>query len=142
MYYSHVKCKLLLCLCLLGLSAAAQSTVSPDKVAAEIKNNSAPPIIYVGFPVLYKGAHLPQAVFAGPCSKPEGLDLLTQAVKTISHDAEIIIYCGCCPFTRCPNVRPAFAALKAAGFTNVKILQLDTNLHTDWVEKGYPVEKQ
>ena len=126
-----------------ALSLSAQSPdqlLAPAALASQIKSNSAPHVVYVGFPILYKGAHIPQAVFAGPCSKPEGLALLTQSVRGLSHDAQIVIYCGCCPFVRCPNVHPAFQALKDAGYTNVKILQLDTNLHTDWVEKGYPVE--
>jgi hypothetical protein len=27
------------------------------------------------------------------------------------------------------------------GFTNVKVVMIETNLHTDWIEKGYPSEK-
>lgn len=150
-YYIHVKLKTNLCpllLCLTIVTAVAQQSdpwpsaavLAPAKLAAELKTGAAPHIIYVGFPILFKGAHISKASFAGPCSKQEGLDLLTQSVKTLPHDAEIVIYCGCCPFVRCPNVRPAFRALHEAGFSNVKVLQLDTNLHTDWVEKGYPVE--
>lgn len=119
----------------------AGAVVAPAALAAQLKTASAPHILYVGFPVLFKGAHIPGATFAGPCSKPEGLDLLTQSVKSLAHNAEIVIYCGCCPFVRCPNVRPAYQALKDAGYTNVKVLELETNLHTDWVEKGYPTEK-
>lgn len=119
----------------------AASVLTPVALAAQLKTGPAPHVIYVGFPVLFKGAHIPTATFAGPGSKPEGLELLAQSVKTLPHDAEILIYCGCCPFDRCPNVRPAFQALKDAGFSNVKVLHLPTNLHTDWVEKGYPTEK-
>jgi rhodanese-related sulfurtransferase len=147
----HVKPKLtlrplLLCLALCALSAQQSdpwpptASLAPATLAAELKTASAPHIIYVGFPILFKGAHIAKATFAGPRSKPEGLALLAQSVKALPHDSEIVIYCGCCPFVRCPNVRPAFSALKDAGFTNVKVLQLDTNLHTDWVEKGYPTE--
>ncbi len=89
---------------------------------------------------MYKGAHIPGAEFAGPCSRPEGLTLLAKELKGISHDAEVIIYCGCCPFVRCPNIRPAYQEITKLGYTNIKVLELDTNLHTDWVEKGYPIE--
>jgi thiosulfate/3-mercaptopyruvate sulfurtransferase len=41
---------------------------------------------------------------------------------------------------KCPNIRPAFSALKSAGFQNVRVLELRTNLRTDWTAKGYPVE--
>jgi thiosulfate/3-mercaptopyruvate sulfurtransferase len=144
-----VKYKLTLSILLLCVTAFAQQSdpwsasaiVAPSGLAAQLKSGPAPHILYVGFPVLFKGAHIPTATFAGPCSKQEGLDLLAQSVKAFPRDAEIVIYCGCCPFVRCPNVRPAYRALKDAGYTNVKVLQLDTNLHTDWVEKGYPVDK-
>ncbi len=115
---------------------------TPAQIAAELKTpDSARHILYVGFPILYKGAHIKEAAFAGPCSKQEGLDLLTKELKSVPHDAEVIVYCGCCPFTRCPNIRPAYHALKAMGYTKIKVLELPTNLHTDWVEKGYPVEQ-
>jgi thiosulfate/3-mercaptopyruvate sulfurtransferase len=120
---------------------SASAVVTPAALAAQLRSSDAPPILYVGFPILFKGARIPSATFAGPCSKQEGLDLLTQSVKALPHSAEILIYCGCCPFVRCPNIRPAYKALKDAGYTNVKVLQLDTNLHTDWVEKGYPTDK-
>ena len=135
---------------LLCCSALAQESdpwpltalIAPASLAAALKTAAAPHIFYVGFPILFKGAHIPQATFAGPCSKQVGLDLLAQSDKALPRDAEIVIYCGCCPFVRCPNIRPAFRALKDAGYTNVKVLQLATNLHTDWVEKGYPIQKQ
>jgi thiosulfate/3-mercaptopyruvate sulfurtransferase len=135
---------LVLCLAALARQSEpwpASAVVAPTSLASQLKAKSAPYIFYVGFPVLFKGARIPAATFAGPCSKPEGVDLLTRLVKPLRHDADIVIYCGCCPFIRCPNVRPAFQALKDAGYTNVKVLQLDTNLHTDWVEKGYPTDK-
>ena len=90
--------------------------------------------------MLFKDLHIPQSNLAGPCSSQKGLDLLAVTVKPLPHDTEIIIYCGCCPLVRCPNVRPAFRKLKGLGYTNIKVLQLNTNLHTDWVEKGYPIE--
>ena len=52
----------------------------------------------------------------------------------------MIIYCGCCPFRRCPNVRPAFELLKKMKFTNAKLLNLPTSLNDDWISKGYPME--
>ncbi len=146
-----MKLKLTLPLLLLCLTAAAQEAnqnpwqpselSAPSKIADELKTpDSSRHIFYVGFPILYKGAHVKTAAFTGPCSQKEGLDLLTSAVKNVPHDAEIIIYCGCCPFVRCPNIRPAYQALKGLGYSHIKVLELATNLHTDWVEKGYPVE--
>ena len=98
-------------------------------------------IVQVGFPALYHGAHIPDSVYAGPGSKPEGLALLQKTVADLPKDANIVLYCGCCPWDKCPNVRPAFRALKQSGYTGVKLLVIPTNLHTDWIEKGYPTTK-
>src|SRR6476660_1041526 len=95
--------------------------IQPSTLAATLKApGDKPTILYVGFPVLYRGAHIPGAVLAGPVGKPEGVEALKQAVAKLSKDASIVLYCGCCPFTKCPNVRPAFQMLRELGYTNVK----------------------
>jgi hypothetical protein len=95
----------------------------------------------VAFPVLYRQKHIIHADFAGPGSKPEGLEALKTAVASTAKDSEIVLYCGCCPIVRCPNIRPAYKTLKDAGFTKVRVLNIPENFHTDWVAKGYPVEE-
>lgn len=117
--------------------------VAPEAIAARLEHRGgpAPVILFVGFPVLYRGAHVPGALLAGPDSKPEGMEALRKAVQKLPSSAEIVIYCGCCPFVKCPNVRPAYDALRAMGFKHVKVMELDTNFHSDWVAKGYPVER-
>lgn len=40
----------------------------------------------------------------------------------------------------CPNVRPAFTALRDMGFTHLRVLMLPNNFAADWVDKHYPVE--
>ncbi|HEY3940834.1 MAG TPA: family 43 glycosylhydrolase [Bryobacteraceae bacterium] len=117
--------------------------LQPSELAARLatKEQSKPEILFVGFPVLYRAAHIPGAALAGPCSKAEGLDLLKKTVADQPRDRELVIYCGCCPFVKCPNVRPAFRALHEMGFSRVKVLVIENNFHADWVAKGYPVEK-
>ena len=100
-----------------------------------------PTIIYVGFPSLYGGAHIPGAILAGPTSKPSGIDQLRQVVKDMPRRHSIVIYCGCCPFDKCPNIHPAYSTLQGLGFTNIKVVVIPTNLHTDWVSKGYPTAR-
>jgi hypothetical protein len=100
-----------------------------------------PAVFYVGFPVLYRAAHIPRAVLAGPCSKSEGLESLTKALGQLPRDREIVLYCGCCPFQKCPNIRPAYQAARGLGFSHVRVLAIETNLHTDWIAKGYPVTR-
>lgn len=102
---------------------------------------NAPPIVHVGFETLYHGARIQGAVFAGPGMKPEGLDALRKFAATLPKDKEFVIYCGCCPWRMCPNIRPAYRLLHSLGFTHVKVLQIPVNLHTDWVAKGFPIQK-
>ena len=71
-----------------------------------------------------------------------------QAVKddklgdfSIPKDTKVVVYCGCCPFEHCPNVRPAIDVLKEMKFTNYYLLNLSHNLKTDWIDKGYPTAK-
>lgn len=101
-----------------------------------------PHLICVAFPVLYRQRHIIHAEYAGPGNKPEGIASLKSAVASLPKNSEIVIYCGCCPMVKCPNVRPAYSALKEAGFKNVRVLNLSENFHADWVAKGYPVEAE
>jgi rhodanese-related sulfurtransferase len=98
-------------------------------------------IIYVGFRTLFEGGHIPGASFHGTASKEEGLLELKKWIATLPRSASLVIYCGCCPFDRCPNIRPAYTALHDMGFTHVRVLVLPTSFAADWVEKGYPMQK-
>lgn len=121
----------------------SKALMEPADLAAliEAHNKPLPSILYVGFPNLYRGAHIRGAVLDGPASKPEGLDELRQVTKNMPSDHAIVIYCGCCPFDKCPNIRPAYQYLKDKKFTNVRVLNIPTNLHTDWVSKGYLISR-
>jgi thiosulfate/3-mercaptopyruvate sulfurtransferase len=113
--------------------------VQPEQVAKDIKT---PLLIHVGFPVLYREVHIPGSTFAGPGSKSEGIADLKKAVAGQPREREIVLYCGCCPMEKCPNIRPAFAALHEMGFTHVKVMSIPANLKTDWIDKGYPIDKR
>jgi hypothetical protein len=76
----------------------------------------------------------------GPAGSPKNLDKLKEELAKLPKNKEIVIYCGCCPFQRCPNARPAFELVKQMKFTNAKLLKLPTNLNDDWISKGYPME--
>ena len=90
--------------------------------------------------MLYRAKHIPGAVYAGPGSRPEGLELLKQAVGKLPRDREIILYCGCCPWDNCPNVKPAMELLTQMGFTHAKAMFIETGFPKDWTDKGYPEE--
>ncbi len=98
-----------------------------------------PVLVHVGFEVLYRGAHIPGATFAGPASRPDGLAALQLALKPIARDRTVVLYCGCCPWQHCPNVAPAFRAARKLGFRAVRVLHVADDMQHDWVDKGYPV---
>jgi rhodanese-related sulfurtransferase len=131
----------LLAVALVGALAADLALVQPKEVAEQVAAKGAHPAIFqVGPAMLYRAKHIPGALYAGPASKPEGLELLKQAAAKLPRDREIVLYCGCCPWANCPNVKPAVETLRAMGFAHVKAMFVGTNFATDWTQKGYPVE--
>ena len=119
----------------------AADLLEPAALAKTLQSSNAKPaILAVAFPVLYNNKHLPQAIFAGPGSTAAGIDALKKAAANLGKDSDIVIYCGCCPMEKCPNVRPAYSLLKQMGFTKVGVLHVPTNMATDWFDKGYPSE--
>jgi thiosulfate/3-mercaptopyruvate sulfurtransferase len=100
-----------------------------------------PLILNVGPSLIYMQAHIPGSEFIGPASNSQGMESLRRRAKSLPHNTSIVLYCGCCPWDHCPNVRPAYKALHKAGFTNVKVLYIADNFGADWVQKGYPTVK-
>ena len=100
-----------------------------------------PLMIQVGSHVLYTQAHIPGSEYIGPGSSESGLRSLRNRVESLPRSRFIVLYCGCCPWGRCPNVKPADDTLHAMGFTNVRVLYIADNFGADWVDKGYPVAK-
>ncbi len=121
--------------------AADFPLIQPKDLAAALAAKQArPPIFHVGFNVLYRSKHIAGSAYAGPAAKPEGLAMLKAAVDKLPRDREIVIYCGCCPWDHCPNVKPAMELLRQMGFTKAKALYVPDNLKVDWIDRGYPVE--
>jgi thiosulfate/3-mercaptopyruvate sulfurtransferase len=121
----------------------AAQTVQPAELARELgdKNGKPPTIVYVGFHTLFAGGHIPGATFHGSASTEQGLSDLKKWADTLPRTTNLVIYCGCCPFEKCPNIRPAFTALDKMGFKKLRVLILPANFATDWVDKGYPIQK-
>jgi rhodanese-related sulfurtransferase len=107
----------------------------------QTKGVNKPLILQVGSRMLFAQAHIPGSEYAGPSSQPAGIQQLQNRVNALSRKKLIVLYCGCCPLNRCPNLGPAYAKLGAMGFTNVKVLYLPSNFGADWADKGYPVEQ-
>ena len=123
-------------------SIPAADQVLPAALAASLQDKAAarPLILQVGFQKLYAEAHIPGAEYVGPAREDGGLQALRQRVAKLPHDSALVIYCGCCPWSRCPNIAAAYDQLHALGFTNVKVLYIAEDFGTDWVSHGYPVD--
>ena len=117
--------------------------INPDELVKVLDSSKGekPLMIQVGSHVLYAQAHIPGSEYVGPASAEDGLERLRKRVEPLPRNRFVVIYCGCCPWGHCPNVKPADDALHALGFTNVKVLYIANNFGADWVDKGYPVAK-
>ncbi len=120
----------------------SEHLIQPEELARSLQSPGEKPlIIQAGFHVLYAQAHIPGSEYIGPASTEEGIKKLRQRVEALPRKKFIVLYCGCCPWTHCPNVNPAYRELHAMGFENVKVLYLQNNFGTDWTRKGYPIAK-
>jgi hypothetical protein len=116
--------------------------MDPALLAALIEEGERVPyILYVGPRALYDQGHIKGSIYIGPAAISEGMDRLVEAVKNFAGNADIVVYCGCCPWHTCPNLPPADRKLRAMGFTNVKMLDTPTNLSLDWINKNYPTSR-
>lgn len=157
MHYKAIK-SFLIVGCVLGLIFVAGSSsaeqkpassipttalIQPADLASTLGNASAqkPLLLHVGFRKLFTQAHIPGSEYVGPTSDVAGLQLLKGRVAKLTKSTPIVIYCGCCPWSHCPNIAAAYDALHEQGFTNVKALYISQDFGTDWVSRGYPVAK-
>ena len=117
------------------------SLIRPGELAAVLAGPAGqrPALLHVGFRVLYKAGHIAGSRYFGPASRPDGLKALQDALQQLPPNQPVVLYCGCCPWIDCPNMRPAYAAAEAAGRT-VKILYIEKNLQKDWIDEGWPTE--
>ncbi len=110
--------------------------IEPSALAAILNDSSAKqPILYsIGF-----GGGIKNSIIEGPVKDSINLLKWKNELQKLPRNTDIVIYCGCCPFEHCPNIRPAFKLLNDMGFTNQKLLNLSHNLKADWIDKGYPI---
>lgn len=112
-----------------------------SKMLASGNAKQSPIVLQVGSRVFYTEAHIRGSIYAGAGSQASGLAMLEKTVAKYPKNKFIVIYCGCCPWDRCPNIAPAFNRLRDLGYSNVKALYLANNFGDDWVSKGYPTDK-
>ena len=133
--------------CNVGASAPSspwtpKDVVEPATLAAQLKKSGEKPLlVQVGFRSLYDQGHIPGSTYCGPAFRADGLAKLKECVAGVPRTKEILLYCGCCPWEECPNLRPAFEALSQMGFKQVRVLYIPHNFGRDWAQKGYPTER-
>ncbi len=112
--------------------------LAPEDLNIILKNpqEKQPIVLSVGPGAVIKGS-----LDMGPAHEKENFQKLRSELEKLPKDAAIVIYCGCCPFEHCPNIRPAFALLNELKFTNPRLLNIKHNIKTDWIDKGYRSNK-
>ena len=119
----------------------ASQTIQAEDLAKELaKSPSSLTIVCTGFRRLFNSGHITGAQFHGPAGTDEGLKDLTAWAYSLPRSTKIVIYCGCCPMERCPNIRPAFSALRNLGFKDVRVLILPYDFAVDWAARGFLYE--
>jgi len=114
----------------------------PGDFAAALRTDGPKPVILqVGSQVLFAQAHVAGSEYAGPAGQQGGLQLLKDRIATLPKSTVVVLYCGCCPWSRCPNIAPAYRLLREQGFNQVKVVSIANNFGDDWAAKGYPTEK-
>jgi len=112
----------------------ADQLIEPAALAKTIQSNKDLPVIISVGP----DAIIPRSLDMGMVKDEKNLERFKQEISKLPKTTNIVVYCGCCPFEHCPNVRPAIDALQKMKFTNYHLLNLPHNIKTDWISKGYP----
>src|SRR6201993_2358667 len=123
-------------------SIPASRLMNPEDLVKILQSGKKKPLmLQVGSHMLFLQAHIPGSEYVGPGANDAGLQQLRKRVESLPRNRFIVLYCGCCPWNHCPNVKPADDALHAMGFTNVKVLYIADNFGANWVDKGYLTAK-
>jgi thiosulfate/3-mercaptopyruvate sulfurtransferase len=126
-----------------NLAPGSAPLINPEDLVKILQSpkGEKPLILNIGPRALFLQAHIPGSEYIGLSADSQRMEALLARVKPLPHNKFIVLYCGCCPWSHCPNVRPAYYQLHKAGFTRVKVLYIPDNSGTDWVYKGYPTVK-
>lgn len=120
------------------VTPAPAQLIEPVDLARRLSDRSSrrTEVLHVGFSILFRSGHITGSRHIGPAATPEGLQALQQALRAIPPGHSIVLYCGCCPWVDCPNVRPALQLAQELGRSDVKLLHL-----RDWIDQGLPTSR-
>lgn len=113
-----------------------EQVLSTAVLAAKIDSEKDLPLILNVGPM----KNIKTAVQVGAVNSEEGIEKLKTAVAGIDRNRQTVVYCGCCTYSNCPNIRPAYETLRELGFKDVMVLNIPEGIVPDWSGKGYPME--
>lgn len=119
----------------------AGELITPEDLLKQMSGPDKPLVLHVGVPTLFKNGHIPGSKHIGQASTPRGIEEVRRQVQDLPRNRLIVLYCGCCPWADCPNIRPAFKALLQMKFSRLRVLHLPNNFGEDWIRKGFSTEK-
>jgi thiosulfate/3-mercaptopyruvate sulfurtransferase len=105
-----------------------------DKITADAKDK---PLLFNVGPM----DNIKTATAVGRATSVTGIEKIKTTLAWENKARAVVVYCGCCSYASCPNIKPAYDAVIAAGFKNAKVLELPVGIREDWVAKGYPMEQ-
>ena len=117
---------------------AKNQLIAPEVLAQKLKGTGKDVPVILNFGV---ERNIKNAIEIGLVSSPKVAEKFKLDAAKMDKKKETVIYCGCCTMENCPNVRYSFNKLKELGFTNIKVLNIPTDLNVDWIEKGYPMKQ-
>ncbi len=107
--------------------------MEPAQLSHLLKASTPKPLILnIGSEKEIKGA-----LHIGSANDKFNMAKLEREISRYPQNKLIVLYCGCCPFNKCPNIHPAFSLLKKKKFNRFHLLNLPHNIRTDWIENGY-----
>ena len=116
--------------------------INPEDLIKILQSGKEQPLVLqTGSHNLFLQAHIPGSEYVGAASTDTGLQQLRKRVDSLSRNKFIVLYCGCCFWSYCSNVKLVDDAMHELGFTNVKVLYISDNFGTNWVDKGFPTAK-
>jgi len=115
-----------------------EQLMSTAELAEKIKTNAKDKPLIMNVGPMEK---IKTAVDVGRATSVTGIEKIKSTVAMENKNKVVVVYCGCCSYASCPNIKPAYDALIANGFKNAKVLELPVGIKEDWVAKGYPMEE-
>lgn len=107
-------------------------------LAEKINTNAADkPIVFNVGPM----ENIKTAIFVGRATSATFVDQMKRELNMVPKTRTVVVYCGCCSFASCPNLKPAYDALITMGYKNAKVLEIPEGIKPDWVAKKYPMEE-